>query len=162
MGSSFLFRKSSDATRKPQPDKDAFLAGVVGGNPEWIGIISADAQLMQLNPAGLRMLEADAWRDVDGASMLDFVAPEQQAAWREHHARGCQGETLSWQFDLVGLRGRRRTMETHAVPIALADGSVGELSIIRDITEFANATRALKHANEALKQAVSDRSTELE
>ncbi len=162
MGNGFLFRKASKAIVAVPPDVGAFLAAVFEANPEWISLVAADGQLLQLNPAALRMIGAVAWDTIDGASMLDFVAPEHQDEWRARHARVCQGETLTWAFDLVGLNGARRAVEAHAVPIALADGSVGELAITRDITEWANAARALKHANQALQQTISERSTELE
>ncbi len=162
MGNGFLFRKSSDTIARDRPDNGALLKAVVDANPEWISLVADDGRLLRLNPAGLRMIGATAWEAVDGASMLDFVAPEHQEAWRAHHARVCQGETLTWTFDLVGLNGTRRAIETHAVPIALANGSVGELAINRDITEWANTARALKHANQALEQAISERSSELE
>ena len=164
MGNSFLFRRSSDArpVARAHPDTDAFLRAVVDVNPECISLLAADGRLLQLNPAGLRMLEAPSWDAVDGASMAAFVAPEHRDAWREHQARVCRGETLTLGFDLVGLQGRRRTMEVHAAPVQLSDGSVGELAIIRDVTEWADTGRALEHANKALREMVSERSHELE
>jgi PAS domain S-box-containing protein len=163
MGNNFLFRESSNARPvRANPDTDAFLRAVVDVNPECISLIAPDGRLMRLNPAGLRMIEAETWDAVDGANMLDFIAPEHRDAWREHHARVCQGESLTLKFDLVGLRGGRRTAEAHAAPIELSDRIFSELAIIRDISDWANTARALEHANKALREAVNERSHELE
>ena len=49
--------------------------------------------------------------------------------------RVCAGEKGSLEFDIVGLKGRRCRMETHAVPLRRPDGSIVQLGITRDITE---------------------------
>jgi PAS domain S-box-containing protein len=48
-------------------------------------------------------------------------------------------------FDIIGLTGNRRHMETHAVPLRRPDGSIAQLGITRDITERTKgeATRLL-------------------
>jgi PAS domain S-box-containing protein len=55
--------------------------------------------------------------------------------WKAHHERVCNGEKLSWEFDIIGLCGTRRHMDTHAVPLLMPDGSTAHLAITRDITK---------------------------
>jgi PAS domain S-box-containing protein len=152
--------------RKPLLDgmggsKD-FLRALVETTPECIKVVAPDGRLLQMNPAGLKMIEAQSWESVDGACTFDLIAPEHKIVWREHHERVCRGENLSWQFDIVGLNGGRRKMETHAVPINLDDGSVGQLAITRDISARVEAERSLQSANEALEEKVGERTRELE
>ena len=56
-------------------------------------------------------------------------------AYRAFNERVCAGEKASLEFDIIGLKGKRRRMETHAVPLRRSDGSVVQLGITRDITE---------------------------
>src|SRR3712207_157248 len=41
---------------------------------------------------------------------------------------------MRWEFDVVGLRGTRRSLETHATPLRLPDGRLAQLAITRDVT----------------------------
>ena len=65
---------------------------------------------------------------------MDLIAPEDRDSWIECHARVCAGERLTWEFDIIGLRGARRHMETHAVPVSLPDGRAAQLAVTRDVT----------------------------
>lgn len=112
----------------------AFLRSVIETTPECIKVVAPDGDLLLMNPAGLGMVGADSFGDVAGACTFDLIAPEHRPLWIEHHRRVCAGERLSWQFDVVGLTGHRRRMETHAAPIRLPGGEIGQLAITRDIT----------------------------
>ena len=110
------------------------LAAIVEATPECIKIVAPDGGLVQMNPAGRQMIEADADTQIEGAPVLNLVAPEFRDEWQANHKRVCNGEKLTWVFDIIGYGGTRREMETHAVPIRLQDGRVGQLAITRDIT----------------------------
>jgi PAS domain S-box-containing protein len=91
-----------------------------------------------------------------------LIAPEHRAGWLANHNRVCDGERLNWQFDIIGLKGTRRHMETHAAPVAVSDGSLGQLAITRDVTALKNSATALVHLNIELEEKVSERTRELE
>jgi len=88
-----------------------------------------------MNLAGLKMIEAESITEVEGKSILVLVAPEDREVWQANHERVCTGAKLSWEFGLMGLRGPRLHMETHAAPIEMPDGPIAQLAITRDITE---------------------------
>jgi PAS domain S-box-containing protein len=133
------------------------LPTVVDTAPDCIKVVAQDGRLLQMNPAGLRMIGASSWDDVDGANTFDFIAPEHRHAWREYHDRVCQGETLTWQFDIVGLAGVRRRMDTNAVPVRLSDGSMGQLAFTRDITDRSVDERGLQQVKAALQETENAR-----
>lgn len=110
------------------------LAAIFEATPQCIKIVAPDGALVQMNAAGLRMIEAETAAQVEGTSVLSLIAPEYRDEWQAHHQRVCGGEKLSWTFDLIGRAGTRRRMETHAVPIRLGDGETGQLAITRDVT----------------------------
>ncbi|MDB5524489.1 MAG: domain S-box protein [Rhizobium sp.] len=149
-------------TCRGRREGDRFLESIVEETPECIKIVAPDGGLVRMNAAGLRMIEADSWTSVAGAPMPDLIAEEHRATWLHNHARVCAGEKVSWQFDIVGLGGTRRNMETHAVPIELDDGRIGQLAITRDITDRRKVEVELQQANDRLDQLVRERTRELE
>ncbi len=142
-------------------DRDSFLRAIIETTPECIKIVARDGRLLQMNSAGLAMIGADAFESVENACTYDLVAPEHRALWRANHERICSGEHLTWEFDIVGLDGKRRHMETHAAPIALADG-IGQLAITRNITLRRETEDALHQLNLSLQAKIGERTRELE
>lgn len=143
-------------------DGDRFLEAIVDETPECIKIVAPDGSLVRMNRAGLTMIEADSWTSVEGAATPSLISDEDRTTWLANHARVCAGEKLTWQFDIVGLNGTRRHMETHAVPVRLEDGRTGQLAITRDIGERRKTELALQDANKQLDLLVKERTKELE
>lgn len=119
----------------------AVLRGVFEATPECIKIVAGDGSLIQMNPAGRTMIEAAEGLEIKGASVFDLIAPEFRDLWKDNHCRVCTGESLAWEFDIIGLAGTRRHMETHAVPLQMPDGSLAQLALTRDITQRKQAER---------------------
>lgn len=111
------------------------LAAIFEATPECIKIVARDGTIVQMNPAGSRMAGASDPATVEGRPFSDIVAPEYRDIWNANHERVCNGEKLTWEFDIIGLSGTRRHMETHAVPIDMPDGSRAQLAITRDVTQ---------------------------
>lgn len=119
------------------------LRTIIESEPECIKIVDAQGRLTQMNPAGLAFIEADSMEQVMGCLVLDIVAPEHRSAFAEMHNRVIAGESLQLEFEIIGLKGQRRWMETHAVPL-LEDGKQVQLAITRDITERKAAEEEIK------------------
>ena len=108
---------------------------IIRAEPECVKIVSRDAVLLDMNPAGLAMLEATSLEEVQACPLLQFIAPEYQAAFRALHQQVIQGQPGKLEFDVIGLKGTRRRLETNAVPLRDAAGTVtGLLGVTRDIT----------------------------
>jgi len=131
-------------------------------SPECIKVVARDGRLLQMNPAGLAMIGADSWQSVEHASTVELVAPEHRDMWRANHERVCAGETLLWEFDLVGLKGVRRNMETHASPLLLSDGTTAQLAFTRDVTERNRLRGTQQQLTVELEERVQGRTRELE
>jgi PAS domain S-box-containing protein len=151
-----------DLTDEDLFDNVDLLRSITLRSPECIKVVALDGRLLQMNPAGLRMIETDDWDSVRHANTFDLIAPEHRDAWIANHRRVCAGESLVWEFDIISLKGTRQSMETHAAPIALSDGSPGQLAITRDVTERKNSHTALQELNAALEENVRERTRELE
>jgi len=123
-------------------ESQELLRGIIETTPECVKLVGADGALIHMNSAGLRMIEAEM--DVLGSCTFDLIAPEHRDLWTANHQRVCRGEKVTWEFDILGLQGTRRHMETHAAPLQLPDGSVAQLAVTRDITERKRAEAALR------------------
>ncbi len=138
------------------------MRAMTEASPECIKVVARDGRLLQMNPAGLAMIGADSWQSVEHASTIELVAPEHQKMWLANHERVCAGETLLWEFDIVGLKGERRNMETHASPLLLSDGTTAQLAITRDVTERNRLRAAQQQLTAELEEKMQGRTRELE
>jgi PAS domain S-box-containing protein len=116
-------------------ESEARQRAITEATPECIKIVGADGQLIHMNAAGLAMIEASDLETVQGADTLALISAEHRGEWRDNHARVIAGESLSWEFDIIGLGGTRRCMETRAVPLVQPDGSIAQLAVTRDISQ---------------------------
>jgi PAS domain S-box-containing protein len=138
------------------------LRTVFETTPECIKVVAKDGRLLRMNAAGLRMIEAASWESVEQACTFDLIAPEHRSHWLAQHDRVCAGESVAWEFDIIGLNGTRRSMETHAAPITLLDGTTGQLAITRDVSARKQSAAALQQLNLELEEKVTERTRELE
>lgn len=133
-------------------EREQYLQAIFETTPECIKIVSADGRLKRMNSAGLKMIEADPQHRIVGQSVYRVIAPEHQEAFREFNRQVCGGQGGVLQFDIVGLKGSRRQMETHAVPLQMADGETVQLAITRDVSERRQNEAALRDSEERFRQ----------
>lgn len=146
-----VFAAARDITERQRmearlADSESRLRTIIENEPECIKVINAEGRLVQMNPAGLKMLEADSEAQVVGRPVFDMVAPEYRAAYAELHQRVIAGNTVHMEYEAIGLKGGRRWLETHAVPMQEADGKVAHLAVTRDISERKQAEHQLRIA----------------
>lgn len=127
------------------------LRAVVETTPGCVKVVAPDGTLLQMNKAGLNLVEADNENQVKGLNVFSLVSKEFRAQWKKNHDRVCRGETLTWQFQIVGLKGRRLWLETHATPFALSDGRTAHLAVTRDISKDRATETQLRQTVDQLK-----------
>jgi diguanylate cyclase (GGDEF)-like protein/PAS domain S-box-containing protein len=128
----------NDITQQVQAEanlqaSELHLKAIVENEPECIKVVDAQGLLLQMNPAGLAMVEADSEDQVVGQPVLGVIAPEHRAAFAAMHQRVIAGESMQLEFEVQGLKGGRRWLETHAVPMQ-EHGHTVHLAVTRDIT----------------------------
>ncbi len=119
-----------------------YFEAIVETTPECVKVVARDGTLQLMNSAGLAMVGANAADEVLGRSVYDLIAPEYRERFREFHERICAGERGSLEFEIAGLKGTRRRVDTHAAPLVQSDGTTIQLAVTRDITERNQAERA--------------------
>jgi PAS domain S-box-containing protein len=118
------------------------LRAIIETTPECVKLVARDGTLLNMNSAGLAMIGADRPEDAIGKNVYDLIAPDFRDSFRDFNERVCNGEKGSLEFDIIGLKGRRRHMEAHSAPLRRPDGSVVQLAITHDITDRARRERA--------------------
>ncbi|MBI1764108.1 MAG: PAS domain S-box protein [Acidobacteria bacterium] len=125
------------------------LRTILNSEPECVKLVAADGSLLEMNPAGLAMIEADDQEAVLGQSVFGLIAPAYLPAFQELHAAVFRGESRVAEFEIIGLKGTRKRMETHACPLFDSTGTIiAQLAVTRDITERKRAEEILQ-ASEA-------------
>lgn len=112
------------------------LQTIIESEPECVKLQDSSGKIMEMNPAGLALLNAAKYDDVIGKTIYDFLTPEYANDYRELTARVFNGGRGSMEFEVVSLKGRRRWLETHAAPLIDSSGNVSALlAITRDIDD---------------------------
>lgn len=76
-------------------------------------------------------------------------------AFTDLNERVNRGESDTLEFEIVGLKGGHRWLETHGVPMRDGDGKItGLLGVTRDITARRQAELAASKANQLLHEAI--------
>ena len=120
--------------------------------PECVKIVDATGCLVQTNAAGLALMEVDSLQQVQGLSCAGFVVASQREAYRAFEASVLGGNSEAIEFEMIGLKGTRRWVVSHAVPLPDQQNDAPKmLAIIRDIT-------ARKQADERIRWLNNERS----
>ena len=134
--------------------RETRLQSIIATAPECIAIHAPDGRLLEMNAAGLAMLEAATLAEVQDRPLMDFVSPEHRAPFAELHRRVMSGGTGVLDFAVKGLKGTRRWLEIRAVPLR---GDAGEiqalLGMTQDVTEHRQTEERLRASEEALRHS---------
>ncbi len=138
-------KRSKEALRQ----SESFRRMIVESEPECVKLVAPDGTLLDMNPAGLAMVEATSRDQVIGRPVVSLIAPEWRDRFLGMHERICRGETVVSEFEIIGLNGSRRWIESHGVPLRDNDSKIiAQLAIARDITERRRAAEAQRNAEQ--------------
>ena len=135
-----LDRFASDVDRKLGEEKlrmsELRLRTIIETEPECVKVISRTGELLDMNAAGLSMLELDSIEQARASNLQGFLLPEHREPFMALHQRVMKGQSGMLEFEIVGRKGTRRWLETHAAPMRDDGGEiVSVLGISRDVTE---------------------------
>ncbi len=127
------------------------LKKIVESEPECVKVLDKERRLIEMNSAGLKMIEADSFDSVFLHDVINIVHPDDREAFNNLHNKILKGESGKLEFRVIGLKGTPRWLETNSVPFNIKNGEVlSALSVTRDITD---KKLALEELNERMRQA---------
>ena len=133
------------------------LRTMIEAEPECVKLISPTGHLMEMNPAGLAMLEVDTLADAQHCPLLDYLQPEHRNAFRELHEKVMRGGSGRLEFEINGQRGTRRWVETCAAPLSDETGKViALLGVTRDMTERRRAADDARKSDARLLETLDN------
>ncbi|MDX2243590.1 MAG: AAA family ATPase [Leptolyngbyaceae cyanobacterium bins.302] len=157
-----------DITERKQAEaqlakSETLLRTIVQSEPECVKLLAADGVLLEMNPAGLAMIEADSLKQVQGQPIYSIAVEKYRVALRNLIKCIFQGESSVLEFEIIGLKGTHRWLETHAVPLRdQSQNIIALLAVTRDITERKQSEQLLADYNHTLEQQVAERTAALQ
>ncbi len=146
-------RRAEEELRKSQNH----LQTIIETEPECVKLLSRDGSLLHMNRAGLAMIEADSFDDVKSQSVYALIAPEYREEFRSLTERNFSGESGIMEFEMIGLKGGRLRLETHAVPLRNTNGDIyASLGITRNVTERRLAEKEREKLISKLQDALAN------
>ncbi|MFW1678064.1 EAL domain-containing protein [Pontibacter sp. JAM-7] len=128
------------------------LNTILESEPECVKTVARDGTLLSMNPAGLGLIEAPTFDEVDGALVYDLIAPEHRDQFIELNKKVFDGQSIIMEYEIIGLQGGRKWVETHATPLRDKSGDIiAHLAVTRDITERKMADESLKKLSRAVE-----------
>ncbi len=135
-------------------ESERHLRTIIDTEPECVKVVGTDGRLEQMNAAGLAMLEAESFEEVRAKGLEEFILSEYRSAFRDLHRRVLHGERAVLEFEIIGLKGTRRWLETHAAPLVVEEGQGTKLlGVTRDVTARKQAEAAHERMEAQLRQA---------
>ena len=114
---------------------EAFRRLIIDLEPDCVKVLAPNGRLVEMNPAGLNMIDAESLEAVKGEMMADLVVPEHREQFVALHRKVMSGGSGKLAFEIISLKGVRRYLETHAVPLREEGRVVGLLGVTRDVSE---------------------------
>ena len=111
------------------------LRTIIDTEPECVKMLASDGTLLQMNRAGLDMIEADSADQVIGEKISALILAPYRSAFSALTQRAFRGESGSLEFEICGLKGTPRWLDSHVVPMRNVQGVVtAALGVTRDVT----------------------------
>lgn len=134
-------------------ERERHLYTILQTEPECIKLLGAHGELLDMNPAGLAMLEADSLEQVLGHPFQELITPKYKVAFTQLTKEVFKGNSGKLEYEVIGLKKAHRFLETHAVPLKNAEGKIiSLLGVTRDITERKKADEIIRQSNERFEK----------
>ena len=112
------------------------LRTILQTEPQCIKLLSKNNELLDMNPAGLAIIEADSLEVIKGKSILSIIDEPYRKAFTKLTQDVFKGNSGGLEFEITGLKGTHHWLETNAVPLKDSNGNIYSLlGVTRDITE---------------------------
>ncbi len=131
------------------------LRAILDAEPECVKLLDKNGMLIDMNPAGLTMIEADSIDEVKNHCVYPLISEQHRSKFRDLTERVFKGESGVMEFQIIGLKGSKLWLETHANPLRDEEGNVcALLGVTRDITEQKHTSLVIEQTQVQLRTAL--------
>ena len=117
------------------------LRAIFNSEPECVKVVDLAGRVLDMNAAGLAMLEARSLDEVIGDSIERFVHPDDRSTVRRLFEEAAAGHSSTATFRVITLNGAERWAESHASPLRAGTDEVSAvLTVTHDITDRRRAS----------------------
>ena len=123
-----------------------------------VGIIqiAPDGTSIYLNPAMIKMIEAESPEKVLGKNIIDFIAPSFREFVEKEREKRHQNISSTYEVELVGLKGVKKNVMISAAPIMSDAGKLESIiSTIVDISALKKVENAYRESEAELRALFS-------
>jgi PAS domain S-box-containing protein len=137
-------------------ESENYLRTILDNEPECVKVLNRKGELLSINQAGLGMLEADNEQLILGRRMSDLVNKKYQVGFNQLSKEIFKGNPGIFEFEITGLKGSHRWLETHAVPLKDTTGKIVKLlAVTRDVTKHKKAEEKIIESENRMRLATS-------
>lgn len=140
------------AAEQKLAESESLLRAIIDAEPAFVTLLDADGNFVEINPAGLAMIEADSKDQLYKKPFASLVVPEHKSGFKALHQTVMAGSPDTLEYDVIGLKGSRRTLETRAVPLRHSAGNVhAVLGLTQDVTDRNRIIHALEDSEKRFR-----------
>lgn len=129
------------------------LSELIESSPSCLKLINSEGLLLNMNATGLCLIEAEGLDEIYRANVYDIVEESHRDKFIAFNGHVCSGRKGTLVFEIVGLKGTRRWMETYAAPFKMANGEIAHIAITNDISERIKSEQEYARQEQALIEA---------
>jgi PAS domain S-box-containing protein len=116
-------------------DNKERLQAILDNEPECVKVVDINGILLEMNPAGLGIIEAPDLETVRGQKIQNVIHPDDLDVFMDLHKNALKGKRDTARFRIIGLKGTNRWMESSSAPLHDGAGKTkAVLSVTRDIS----------------------------
>ncbi|HWS62325.1 MAG TPA: response regulator [Steroidobacteraceae bacterium] len=131
-----LLRAEQRRTQEALRNSVQLLRSIVDHTMDCIMVVTPECVVSEINKPGLDMLEADSLAAAQTKPFVEFIMPAYRQGFQDVLRHVLAGKSELLEFEVLGLKGGRRWLETQAGPLLDAAARVEALiCITRDVTE---------------------------
>ena len=132
-------------TKSKLKEQENRLRTIFESEPDCVKLQALDGSVLDMNSAGLSILEAKDISELKGHTVYEFINSEHHQSYKELTERVFKGSSEMMEFKIHSKNGKERWLETNAVPLRDQQDNISSLlAITRDITERKELEKKLK------------------
>jgi PAS domain S-box-containing protein len=136
-------------------DSDQYNRSVIESSPDCVAILTTDAQITQITPQGMKLLDIEDFASVAGTDWCSFWSGEHRDEARAAVASARDGNAARFEGYSATRRGVPKWWDVIVMPVRSATGQPERLiAVARDITEVKRTATNLIAANRFLDSLI--------